>query len=52
MKNKRIDISPIQDFFDLILSDNFFDMGKGEKTVKILSGKPTDLKVKTVFDIK
>ncbi|MBQ8726084.1 MAG: glycoside hydrolase family 2 protein [Clostridia bacterium] len=37
---------------DMILSDNFFDMEKGEKTVKILSGKPVGLKVKSVYDIK
>ena len=37
---------------DLILSDNFFDMDKGEKTVKIISGELTGLKVKTVYDIK
>ena len=37
---------------DLILSDNFFDMEKGEKRIKIISGDATDLKVKTVFDIK
>ncbi len=37
---------------DLILSDNFFDMEKGEKTVKIISGKAENLKVKTVYDIR
>ena len=37
---------------DLILSDNFFDMNKGSKKVKIVSGNATNLKVKTVFDIK
>lgn len=37
---------------DLVLSDNYFDMNKGEKTVKILSGKPDGLKVKTVYDIR
>ena len=36
---------------DLILSDNFFDMEKGEKTVKILSGNATNLQVKTLFDL-
>lgn len=36
---------------DLILSDNFFDMEKGTKTVKILSGEATNLQVKTVFDL-
>ena len=37
---------------DLVLSDNFFDMGKGTKRVKIVSGEATNLKVKSVFDIK
>lgn len=37
---------------DLILSDNFFDMGKGKKTVKILSGEATNLQVKSVYDIR
>ena len=37
---------------DLILSDNFFDMGKGEKRVKIISGEATNLQVKTVFDVQ
>ena len=36
----------------LVLSDNFFDMGKGEKVVKIISGNPTDLTIKTVYDIR
>jgi beta-mannosidase len=37
---------------DLILSDNYFDMNAGTKTVKILSGKPEGLKLRSVFDIK
>lgn len=37
---------------DLKLSDNYFDMNKGEVKVKILSGEPKGLKVKSVFDIK
>ena len=37
---------------DLVLSDNFFDMGKGQKTVKIISGDATDLTVKSVYDIR
>lgn len=37
---------------DLILSDNFFDMEKGEKRVKILKGSATALTVKTLFDIQ
>ena len=37
---------------DLILSDNFFDMEKGVKRVEIISGNPTNITVKTVFDIQ
>ena len=37
---------------DLILSDNFFDMNAGKKTVKILSGKATNLTVKSVYDVR
>ena len=37
---------------DLILSDNFFDMEKGEKRVKILKGSATALTIKTLFDIQ
>ncbi|MBE7091242.1 MAG: glycoside hydrolase family 2 protein [Clostridiales bacterium] len=37
---------------DLVLSDNFFDMNAGKKTVKILSGKATNLTVKSVYDVR
>ena len=37
---------------DLKLSDNFFDMNKGERKVKVLSGNPKGLKVRSVFDIR
>ena len=37
---------------DLILSDNFFDMEKGEKRVKILKGKATSLTIKSLFDLQ
>ena len=37
---------------DLILSDNFFDLNAGSKTVKILSGNALDIKVRSVFDIR
>ncbi len=37
---------------DLILSDNYFDMNAGEKRVKILSGKPEGLKLRSVYDIR
>ena len=37
---------------DIMLSDNFFDMEKGAKTVKILKGKATKIQMKSVYDIK
>jgi beta-mannosidase len=37
---------------DLVLSDNYFDMDAGTKKVKILSGKPKGIKLRSVFDIK
>ena len=37
---------------DFILSDNFFDMNAGEKRVKIVEGEPTNLRVRSVYDIK
>ncbi|WFR58359.1 glycoside hydrolase family 2 protein [Anaerocolumna sp. AGMB13025] len=37
---------------DIILSDNYFDMDAGEKKVKILSGTPVGIKLRSVFDIR
>ncbi len=37
---------------DLVLSDNYFDMNGGAKRVKIISGDPTGLKLRSVFDIR
>lgn len=37
---------------DMILSDNYFDMNAGSKTVKILEGKPRSIKLRSVYDIK
>ena len=37
---------------DLVLSDNYFDMNGGEKKVKIISGKPIKLKLRSVWDIR
>ncbi len=37
---------------DLVLSDNYFDMGVGEKTVTVLSGSIKDLTVKSVYDVR
>ena len=46
---KSVEISNGED--NLILSDNFFDMNGGSRTVKILSGKPEGIQVKSVYDI-
>ncbi len=37
---------------DFILSDNYFDMNAGSKTVKILNGTPKTIKLRSVYDIK
>ena len=37
---------------DFILSDNYFDMNKGSKTLKILEGKPKTLRLRSVYDIR
>ncbi|MDO5346106.1 MAG: glycoside hydrolase family 2 protein [Lachnospiraceae bacterium] len=37
---------------DLILSDNYFDMNGGSKTVKIESGDPSNLRLRSVYDIR
>lgn len=37
---------------DFILSDNYFDITSGSKTVKILEGSPETIKLRSVYDIK
>lgn len=37
---------------DVVLSDNYFDMDGGTKTVKILRGTVQNLQVRSVFDIR
>lgn len=37
---------------DLVLSDNYFDMLPGERRVKILRGRPENLRVRSVYDIR
>ena len=37
---------------DPIFEDNFFDMEAGEKRIKILEGKPKEIKLRSVYDIK
>ncbi|MCQ2399767.1 MAG: hypothetical protein MJ072_04605, partial [Clostridia bacterium] len=37
---------------DFVLSDNFFDMNGGKKTVKIIDGTPKTILLRSVYDIK
>ena len=37
---------------DLILSDNYFDMNAGTRRVKIESGDPSRLRIRSVYDIR
>lgn len=37
---------------DFILSDNYFDINAGSKTVKILEGTPKTIRVRSVYDIR
>lgn len=37
---------------DMILSDNYFDMNAGEKRVKIISGSPEGIRLRSVWDIR
>jgi beta-mannosidase len=37
---------------DMLLEDNYFDMNAGERRVKILSGKPEGIKLRSVYDIR
>lgn len=37
---------------DFVLSDNYFDMNAGSKTVKILEGKPENIRLRSVYDIR
>ena len=37
---------------DFILSDNYFDMEKGSKTVTILEGEPKTIRLRSVYDIR
>lgn len=36
---------------DFVLSDNYFDMNGGMKTVKILEGRPGTVRLRSVYDI-
>ena len=37
---------------DMVLEDNFFDMEAGEKTVRLLSGNPETIRLRSVYDIR
>ncbi len=37
---------------DMVLSDNYFDMEKGERTVRICSGNARQVRVRSVYDIR
>ena len=37
---------------DAIFEDNYFDMLRGERRIKILEGKPEKIKLRSVYDIK
>ncbi|MDR1903501.1 MAG: glycoside hydrolase family 2 protein [Treponema sp.] len=37
---------------DIVLSDNYFDMNAGEKQVKIISGNPDGIKLRSVYNIR
>ncbi len=37
---------------DVVFSDNYFDMEKGEKTIEIVSGNVTKLHVRSCYDIR
>ena len=47
-KSVEID-SPDEDF---VLSDNYFDMNGGSKTVKILEGNPENIHLRSVYNIR
>lgn len=42
----------ISDDCDVVLEDNYFDMEKGERRVRILEGEPKSLRLRSVYDIR
>lgn len=36
----------------MLLEDNYFDMNPGTKKIRVLKGKPENLKIRSVFDIR
>ena len=47
---KSVEIRNEED--NLVLSDNFFDMNAGTKTVKILEGNTEGIRLRSVYDIR
>ena len=41
----------LNDNEDLILTDNYFDLNGGSKTVEVLSGNIDHLRLRSVYDI-
>ena len=37
---------------DTLLDDNYFDMNAGVRRIKILRGNPTEVSVRSVYDIR
>jgi beta-mannosidase len=51
-KNFAKGIEILNENEDMILSDNYFDMNSGEVRVKILSGEPKGLRLRSVYNIR
>ena len=47
---KQVEIEGVDG--DLILEDNYFDMEKGERRVRILSGTATAVRLRSVYDVR
>lgn len=47
---KSVEIQNVTE--DLVLSDNYFDMNAGEKHVNVIRGDVTNLRLRSVFDIR
>lgn len=47
---KSVEITNKND--DMLLSDNYFDINGGQKTVSILKGKPEGIRLRSVYDIR
>jgi beta-mannosidase len=45
-------VEVFSDSSDFVLSDNFFDMEKGKVVLDVVSGNPTDLQVRSCYDIR